>query len=330
VAAVAVGAVVLAVGARETGVDTPGPRAGSGIVPSTAVPAPASARALFLVAAERTAAGDATRGRYWVVGTEHGERRRKGPASRPYDIMLRNVDEQWQATRAGDETVVAGQYLGAAPVTAADRAAWQADGSPAQWIEQPPKDLPDAEPIVIRAAGEPRYRRAIDDPTGRSTYPFAGREMTAAQLAKLPSEPASLRAWLLKRFADQGNQEPDDYSLFWSGRHLIFDLPVPARTRAAAYRMLADVKGVTLLGPATDQRGRGGIAVAYTRKGDGGSWQQTRLIIDPGTGRALAQESWDLGKDRSGGELTGYTLLLNAGFSDGTPPTGLPTHPPGK
>jgi hypothetical protein len=274
--------------------------------------------------------GAATSGRYWLVSSEFGERSTRGPASRPYDIMRRNAVDFWQATRAGDETFLADQYLGAAPVTAADRAAWKADGSPTQWTEQPPSDLPDAKPVVIRAAAEPKYARPIEDPRRAWTYPIGGGELTGAQLADLPTEPAALKAWLLDRFKKHGNLEPTDYSLFWSGRHLVFDLPVSPRVRAAAYTMLADVKGVAFLGPATDQRGRAGMAVAYTRRGDGGHWGQTRLIVDPRTGQALAEESWDLGRGRTAattGRLMGYTLVLSAGFTDDGPPAGLPTHP---
>lgn len=330
VAAVAAGAIIVAFGADRSGTDTPGPRAGGGVAPATAEPSPQSARELFLVAAEQSVSSAATSGRYWVVRAEHGDLRQEGPANRPYNIMRRGGDEQWQATHAGDENFVVYQELGAAPVTAGDQAAWKADGSPTEWIEPPPRDLPDAKPVVIRAAAEPRYARAIDNPTRVWTYPIGGAEMTTAQLADLPTDPAALKAWLLKRFKAVGNLEPTDYSLFWSGRHLVFDLPVPPKVRAAAYRMLADVKGVKFLGPATDQRGRSGMAVAYTRKGDGGSWSQTRLIIDPRTGQALAEESWNLGKGKSPastGELTSYTLVLSAGFSDDAPPTDLPTRP---
>lgn len=331
IAAVAAGAVIVAFGADDRGgPDTPGPRAGGGVVPATAEPSPRSARELFLVAAERSVSSAATGGRYWVVRAEHGELRQEGPANRPYHIMRRGGDERWQATRAGDKSFVVGQELGAAPVTAADRAGWQADGSPTEWIEPPPRDLPDAKRVVIRAAAEPRYARAIEDPTRVWTYPVGGSDLTVAQLAGLPTEPAALKAWLLKRFKAEGSLEPTDYSLFWSGRHLVFDLPVPAGTRAAAYRMLADLKGVRFLGPATDQRGRRGMAVAYARKGDGGGWSQTRLIIDPRTGQALAEESWNLGRGRSAaatGELTSYTLVLSAGFSDEAPPADLPTRP---
>jgi len=59
--------------------------------------------------------------------------------------------------------------------------------------------------------------------------------------------------------------------------------------------------------------GRTGIAVAVTRRGDGGTERQTRLIIDPATGRALAQES------RGGGSDT-YTTIENAHWSDSALP----------
>lgn len=280
---------------------------------------PASARELFLAAADRNLAAAATGGRYWVLKAEHGEARTKGPANRPYDIMIRQYTEEWQPVRAGDATVVAGQYLGAAPITDADKAAWQADGAPTRWTES----APGVDPVVVKAAAEPKYARPIQDATREATYPLGGGTVTVAQLAALPTDPAALKTALLALFRQQGVTEPDDYALFWSGAHLVSDLPVPAQLRVASYRMLADVTGVTLLGPATDQHGRGGVAVGYTRTGDEGRRSQTRLIVDPKTGQALAQESWDVAAQK----LTGYTLVLTATFTDQTPPTDLPTRP---
>ncbi|MEU4215213.1 hypothetical protein [Actinoplanes sp. NPDC026623] len=153
---------------------------------------------------------------------------------------------------------------------------------------------------------------------------LGGVPITAAELAALPGDPAGLRRWLVKRLKDTGSQEPRDYSLFWNGLHLVRDLPVPPRVRAAAYRMFADIDGVTFLGGVTDQRGRPGLAVAYARKGDTGAVSQTRLIVDPRTGRALAQESWNLGGPGSAGDparLVSYDLLVSAEFTDDAPPT---------
>ncbi|MBL7253883.1 CU044_5270 family protein [Paractinoplanes lichenicola] len=284
----------------QSGQPAPFPTGTNGPAPEAA---PKTARELLLVAAERSATAAAD-GRYWLVVREHGELRQLGPAKRPYHMLLRLQDEQWQPTRAADTSLVFFQRLAATPVTAADRAAWQADGSPTRWTDGG---------VAVEGAAGPRTRRHIDQPNRSRTYPLGGTSLTAAQLEALPTDPAALRSWLLKLFKDVGISEPVDYALFWSGRHLVFDLPVSPGVRAAAYRMLADVKGVTLLGPATDRHGRPGLAITYTRVGDNGKTGQTSLIIDPRTGQALAEE------DRTAGELTRYTILLRTGYTNEVP-----------
>jgi hypothetical protein len=284
-------------------------------------PAPRTARDLLLVAAERTASNAETSGRYWVMNKVHGEVRQVGPAGRRYDIMLRLDTEEWLATQPRDRSLAIFQRLGAAPITAADKAAWRADGKPDRWTEPAVEGFP---AIVHEAAAGPRGVRPMEGHTSENNFVLGGVSITAAELADLPTEPAALRSWLVKRLKDTGSTEPGDYSLFWNGLHLLHDLPVSPQVRAAAYRMFADIKGVTFLGGVTDQRGRSGLAVAYAHRGDGGSVSQTRLIVDPLTGRALAQESWNLGGSGSAGgsaRLVGYDVLVRAEFTDEAPPT---------
>ena len=57
-----------------------------------------------------------------------------------------------------------------------------------------------------------------------------------------------------------------------------------------------------------------------TRRGDAG-WGQIRLIIDPGTGTVLAEESWFLGSDRSSATLMSFTLVLRTGYTNDAAPT---------
>jgi hypothetical protein len=90
---------------------------------------------------------------------------------------------------------------------------------------------------------------------------------------------------------------------------------VSPAVRATAYRVLADLDGVSLLGPVTDQRGRSGEAVAYVEHHATGSTEY-RLIIDPATGQAFATEERD-----AAGELNSYTVVEDAAFHDGNPPT---------
>ncbi|MFC4037231.1 CU044_5270 family protein [Dactylosporangium siamense] len=307
VAAATAAAVVLTAGGTDP---APAP-SGLGGAPggSGAAAAPGSARELLLVAAAQTdASATATSGRYWVRVQEHGERKEVGR----YGIASRLLIERWLATAAGDPNVEVYQDLGAAPVTAADEAAWKADGSPQQWTETGPKGTT---PIVRTTAAGPRQVRAV---RGSLPMMIAGLQVTAADLAGLPSEPGALKSWLTARLPQHA-----DGDLFYAGRDLVAELPVSAAVRAAAYRMLADLSGVDFLGVVQDRQGRSGLAVAFTRRGDGG-WGQQRLIVDPGTGRALAQESWFLGSAATPtalGTLMSWTVHVRAGFTDDAAPT---------
>ncbi|MEH1168964.1 CU044_5270 family protein [Micromonospora sp. CPCC 205539] len=344
VAVVAAGAVFLTAGTTGGGT---GPQAGLGasspaVAPSeapataTAGPVPRTARELLLVAAKQSATGDAaTGGRYWVLEQEHGVLHEVGPKSRRYRILDRSSSRLWYALSPSDEGVNLTRELGAAPFTAEDRAAWQADGSPTQWAL--PMDVPDAPPSIVTSAPGPEVAGLdLSKPHGAgkraaendAPYYLAGGPISAAELAGLPTEPATLKARLLQRFKTSEIESASDYSLFTSAKSLVFDLPVSPQVRAAAYRMLADMRGVTALGAVTDQRGRSGMAVAFARKGDGGNWVQTRLIIDHRTGQALAEESWDLGTGRTPkgpGTFRYYSVVLRLGFTDDIPPKGQTT-----
>ncbi|SBT53144.1 CU044_5270 family protein [Micromonospora narathiwatensis] len=327
----AAGAVFLTIGGGGAGpAGAPGAGSRAANAPTTTASAPHTARDVLLVAAERSAADPTSGGRYWVTDQEHGNVREVGPANRRYQVVERQGLRAWDALSPSARGVGFFRDLGAVPFTAADRAAWQADGAPTQWVEPAPKDIPGAEPIIIRGTPGPETAEwgaarpmPPDAKDGNAPYFLAGGPISRAELAAVPTEPAALKAWLLKRLKASEVQEATHYSLFWSARTILFDLPVSPQVRAAAYRMLADLPGVTSLGEVTDQRGRAGMAVGFARKGDGGHWSQTRLIIDPRTGQALASESWDLGSGRAPkatGTLQSYVLVVSAGFTNDSPP----------
>ncbi|GII52646.1 hypothetical protein Pth03_10350 [Planotetraspora thailandica] len=278
---------------------------------------PATAQQLLLTAAdrvalERVADEKAIAGRYWVIKTEQGATRQVGPAGRPYDILQKISQESWLAWTPKDQSRFFFQGLGAAPATPADTAAWKRDGSPAKWTQPAPRGM---KPVVITAASGPRRLK-----TTRGTgFVLGGRRVSAAELSTLPADPARLKAYLLKQDTTTGETQTE--YLFWSANLLVLDMPVTPEVRAAAYRMMAGLKGVTTLGQVTDQQGRKGVAVAYTRRGDAGTLGQVRLIFDPRTGQAFAREFWNLGKSASGqGKLTSYTLVTSAAWSSATPP----------
>jgi hypothetical protein len=155
----------------------------------------------------------------------------------------------------------------------------------------------------------------------RGSVVFAGGPVSMAELAALPTDPAALRAWIVERYGNASGAKVDDYSLFVMGEQLVAEIQVSPRVRAAAYRMMAELKGAQSLGAVTDQRGRNGIAVTFTRRGDGG-WAQSRLIVDPRTGQALAQERWFYGSGASAaktGTLMGYTLVISTRYTNDNP-----------
>jgi hypothetical protein len=276
---------------------------------------PRTAGELMLVAAERTTTQSTTTdGRYQVIASEHGERK-EFPGT-TYAVMTRNAIERWRATDPADPSVEVHQYLGARPASPADEAAWRAAGAPDRWTEEPPAGMKAVEHTV--AAG-PRRVYPLRGGAERERLLLAGQPVTDAELAALPTDPAALRAQLLAKLRAAENTENENYALFYAGRSLLADLPVSAAVRAATYRMLADVPGIDLLGRVTDQGGRSGLAVAYTRRNDSG-WGQIRLIVDPTTGTVLAQESWYLGVDRTGSTLRSWTLVLRNGYTDDDPP----------
>ena len=280
-------------------------------------PDPKTASDLLLVAAEQTGSGKAADGRYRVRAYERGERKEVGN----YAILVRNAHEQWLATGPDDPSVEVHQYLGARPATPADEQAWRAAGSPDRWTEGTP---PGTKRIEHTVAAGPRQVEPLRQSDGakRESMLLAGQPVTEAELAALPTDPAALRTKLIAKVRAGNGQEDENYALFYAGRGLVTDLPVSAEVRAATYQMLAGVSGIELLGKVADQGGRPGFAVAYTRRGDAGLGQ-IRLIIDPGTGTVLAEESWFLGNDRNAGSgtLMSFTLILRTGYTNDAAPT---------
>ena len=116
---------------------------------------------------------------------------------------------------------------------------------------------------------------------------LGGRELTFHQLQHLPADPAALTRWIVTNAARHGGksggpvpskaQERED--IFDSLDSLLSELPAPPQVRAAAFRALAALPGVTSLGQAG-----GGQGVRFTLLGG----QQATLVIDPASGQIRA------------------------------------------
>ena len=128
---------------------------------------------------------------------------------------------------------------------------------------------------------------------------LGGRELKFRQLQHLPADPAALTKWIVTNAARHGGktggpapskaQERED--IFDSLISLLSELPAPPQIRAAAFRALAALPGVTSLG----QVG-GGQGVRFTLLGG----HQATLIIDPASGQIRATNFF---VDNQGGEF---------------------------
>jgi hypothetical protein len=225
----------------------------------------------------------------------------------------------------------------------ADTVAWRKAGSPHAFLTvEGKRTTTSPEPVFVQ-------RGAPDEIlTGMGAAAQAG----LSRLRELPADPGRLRAWLLTlpdsptqrhpipeaklRAIRPGLPRPSapppptkaelDHWLFVQGADLILYSPVTSKARAAAFRMLAALPGVKLIGTVRDADGRKGTAVAMDEidPGDKPEQIQHRLVIDPADGRALADEEVVVGPNiiypnLLAGAIASTTTVRSAGWTDKAP-----------
>lgn len=244
--------------------------------PSPTRPTTLSAQSVLLSAAESTTREAAGHGPYWLTEEVQGSTTVIRAPSGSYVLERRQGVRQWCGT--GDRpSWQATRDLGARPQRPADVAAWHRAGSPTRWT------FP--RPLTPWTAQPSRWK------TTKLPVRLSFADGSAAQLRRLPTDPARLRAYLLRKPHDSEGSITDTewlYDRVWE----LFSEPAPSNVRAAAYRMLARVPGIRSLGSVTDPLGRRGQAVALpVGAPPGGPAEERRLIVDTTTGRLLAEET---------------------------------------
>jgi len=278
---------------------------------STEPTQPVTARGVLLAAAEKTATAAApAAGAYWVTEAELDHVYDVGG----YHVLGRTEEQTWYPLRPGGNVVSVTRWLGAAPATDADKAAWRAAGSPDQWTLIGP-DGKQSRGRPLPAA--PGARKVGVEPGG-SSFELGGTPLTYAQIRALPTDPGQLAARLVElddAAGHDGAWTPEQIAtwrvemLFSQSWTLLSQFPAPPAVRAAAYRMLAGLPGLTVTGNVRDAKGRTGAGIGYAYRNADGSSVETRLVIDPDTGSLLAYE-----------QRSDASLLLDARFSDAAPP----------
>lgn len=155
----------------------------------------------------------------------------------------------------------------------ADRAAWQAEGSP-DLRGTPFSDTrfgptpPGADPWVPQPWPGSLYYQNVD---------------------ALPTDVGTLRHMIDERAAANGGGATD-YERFTIVGDLLRETVAAPKVRAALYRVAASLNGIELVGSMTDRAGRTGTAVSMTNDQSSRGLERRVLIFDPQTSSLLAEE----------------------------------------
>jgi hypothetical protein len=280
-------------------------------------PVTLDARTVLLSAADRAYKEPAQVGAYYHTETLTSADVR---TDHRYTVAQRGRSETWTPRGAGRSQWWRTQSLGAAPKTPADRAAWQQDGSPQQVRAVISKRAGTGALLVPMRPGSVRteHHRLVD---GDKVF-WLGRNVTMKELLALPDTPEALKAWLLRSYTGHDTESSarmsQDLWLFRTSAGLITDMPVTAKVRGAAFRMLAGLRSVTSAGRISDSQGRPGVGITVT---ESRGVTEHRLIIDPVSGRALGDETIAI-KPLNGlpaGSVISSTAVLKAGWTDTSP-----------
>lgn len=153
----------------------------------------------------------------------------------------------------------------------ADRAAWQAAGSP---------DL----------RGTPHSdTRFGPTPPGVDPWTPQPPRLFFQDVDALPTDPGSLRQLIDGRAAANGGGATD-YERFLIVGDLLRETDAAPKVRAALYRVAAGLNGVELVGSVKDRAGRSGTAVSMVNAQSSLGLEQRVLIFDPHTAVLLAEE----------------------------------------
>lgn len=253
-------------------------------------------------------------GAYWHTRTLMTETHpgRFGTRAHPYSLVERFVGVRWNAPDG--RAWFGGRLLGVRPKTAADRKAWQRDGSPSTWSET-------LDGKTVKLSTRPGRGSLTAAPKGRDQFEFAGQRLTYDEVQRLPADPARLKAWLMK--AGQVGREMDLAA--WVEETLpmlLHDIPAPKQVRAAAYQALLSLPGARVDGEAKDELGRSGAALVIDRPGGKAKRApstRVRMVVDTGRMVLLAQDQLGTSGGKASAEWSYRKTLIEVGWTDASP-----------
>ncbi|GAA2670543.1 hypothetical protein [Nonomuraea recticatena] len=197
-----------------------------------------------------------------------------GTSSDPYSLVQQEIVERWSAPDG--RSWFGYRELATQPKSAADKKAWQRDGSPSTWSES-------IDGKTVKLSTQPAKGRV--NPVKQqspNSFELAGQRLTYDEVQRLPADPNRLKDWLTK--ASRVHRIPENLigsSLTTILPQILHDLPAPKEVRAAAYQALLTMPGVRADGDAKDGLGRSGAAVLIDRTSEKStSSSMVRLVVD--------------------------------------------------
>ena len=250
---------------------------------------------LVLLSMADSVRNQATQGDYWQFETQDQylsiAPAAGSAAGQPF--VIADVSEtDWSiGVKPGEQSQrVSGLNAKRGPWTPQDIRRWQSAGSPATVEIDPGVSKGSGKLEMAVGAGRP-YVDHTD--YGDAIVALGSKNVNYAYLQQLPGNLNELAMMLNKMYQEDGgtrNTDQPDWMFNQVGNLITF--PVSGAVRAAAYRVLAALPGISSLGTVTDPLGRTGVGVALPpqQMGDLGQEQQ-QLIVDPATSTILSQQT---------------------------------------
>ena len=228
--------------------------------------------------------------------------------------------DEWIARSDKDADVFRSRRAGAAPQTAADRAAWERAGSPKSWrvlsnggripqsARSEPWGLRRATPADKREERQATARVAARVAAGcakRKSPVCPQAPLTVKQREAMAHDPQALKKYLF-----QGAGMGGASNLLTVSGHFLLGSSSP-ELRSAVFRLLADVPGVRSLGTTRDSLGRPAIVLAG-RMTQNDNVYDNELLLDPATYTPLGTQT---------------VLVKGNGGKREPPPPGMPPLP---
>ncbi|XVQ86228.1 CU044_5270 family protein [Microbispora siamensis] len=264
----------------------------------------ANARRILLAAASAAARTSGEPGAYWRMKTTYIKRFLS--PDRRYLLQRGLSEEVWLARDPARQGWRITRPLGVKPATPEDEAAWRDAGSPGVWrYPRDVKGLGDVDPgdEVRSAPEEPIGSRLLGSWIG-SPGLLAKQPLTWAELDHVPSGAEKLRDYLearisrrTKKYHALDPQREMDNRLQGACMEILMGLPVSPEVRASAYRILAELPGITAVGQVTDALGRTGQSLTYQA---GEEDTEVTMVVDPGSGLFLSTETRSAGVEADG------------------------------